>query len=107
MKNNDPFLDNFAADDLFIEADMRDDVLADMIAPAIGIAAAVTAAAGTGDELYPTKPNPNFPDIDFDEHEDAGEDFIEDFILKLATSIPAGENYDSILKQLNELRTRF
>ena len=100
MKNNDPFLDNFAADDLFIEADMRDDVLADMIAPAIGIAAAVTA----GDELYPPKPNPNFPDIDFDEHEDAGEDFIEDFILKLATSIPAGENYDSILKQLNELR---
>ena len=103
MKNNDPFLDNFAADDLFIEADMRDDVLADMIAPAIGIAAAVTAGA----ELYPPKPNPNFPDIDFDEHEDAGVDIIEDFILKMATSIPAGENYDSILKQLNELRTRF
>lgn len=67
MKNTFLFLDDLAADDLFIEADMRDDVLADMVAPATGIAAAVTAGA----EPFPSKPNPNFPDIDFDEHEDA------------------------------------
>ena len=91
MKNPFPFLDDLAADDLFIEADMRDDVLADMVAPATGLAAAVTAGA----EPYPSKPNPNFPDIDFDEHEDAGAEY--DFAAFRA----------DIMKQLSELRVRF
>jgi len=52
MENNHPFLDDIRADDLFIMSDILDDC---------------------NTEPFPSEPNPNFPDIDFDEWEDCGE----------------------------------
>ena len=45
---NTNYISDIRADDLFIEADMLEDCDTDP---------------------FPSKPNPNFPDIDFDEHE--------------------------------------